>query len=89
MTCNLPSYLVGSPFGALFKQSTSPPLPSAWNHGDSSVFIQVGKNRLRAKYIGAGRDDTEAAAIRTYFPIPQECGLYYYEVEIINKGVGG
>jgi len=39
--------------------------------------------------LGAGRDDTEAAAIRTDFPIPQECGLYYYEVEIINKGVGG
>ncbi|CAG8579980.1 4221_t:CDS:2, partial [Paraglomus occultum] len=83
---HLPLYLIDSPFETLSKQSTSPTLPSAWNRNESIELIQVGKNGLRAKYIGGGSDD---AAIRTDYPIPRECGLYYYEVEIINKSLNG
>jgi len=50
---HLPLYLIGSPFESLSKRSTPPTLPSAWNHTESIELIQVGKNGLRAKYIGS------------------------------------
>jgi hypothetical protein len=33
--------------------------------------------------------DRDAAAVRTDHPIPPGCGMYYYEVEILNKGIRG
>ena len=33
--------------------------------------------------------DKEAAAVRTNCPMPRVCGIYYYEVEIIDKGAKG
>jgi hypothetical protein len=33
--------------------------------------------------------EKEAAAVRANFPMPRLCGIYYYEVEIINKGLKG
>ncbi|CAI2197972.1 16751_t:CDS:2, partial [Funneliformis geosporum] len=29
------------------------------------------------------------AAIRANFPIPEQCGLFYFEVDIIDKGENG
>ena len=33
--------------------------------------------------------DRDAAAVRAICPIPPACGVYYYEVEIINRGAKG
>lgn len=33
--------------------------------------------------------DKDAAACRTNFPIPPACGVYYYEIKILNKGQKG
>ena len=33
--------------------------------------------------------DRDAAAVRATCPIPPACGVYYYEVEIINRGIKG
>lgn len=33
--------------------------------------------------------DRDAAAVRAICPIPPACGVYYYEVEIINRGIKG
>lgn len=40
-------------------------------------------------YIGAGKDDTDISAVRSNFPFRPQCGLFYFEVEIISKGVDG
>ncbi|CAI2197291.1 3367_t:CDS:2, partial [Funneliformis geosporum] len=36
--------------------------------------------------LGGGKN---CAAIRANFPIPEQCGLFYFEIEIINKGENG
>jgi hypothetical protein len=33
--------------------------------------------------------ERDAAAVRAVCPIPPVCGVYYYEVEIINRGIKG
>lgn len=34
-------------------------------------------------------NDKDAAAVKTDHPIPVLCGVYYYEVHILSKGVHG
>jgi len=36
-----------------------------------------------------GESDEDSAAIRTNHPIPSQCVLFYFEVEIIDKGKNG
>ncbi len=38
---------------------------------------------------GLGESDEDSAAIRTNHPIPSQCVLFYFEVEIIDKGKNG
>ena len=38
---------------------------------------------------GSGKNQKDAAAVRANHPIPTGCGIYYYEVKIINKGRDG
>jgi len=44
---------------------------------------------LRVRYKGPGSDDRDAAAIRANNPVPDCMPVYYYEVEIANKGRDG
>lgn len=39
--------------------------------------------------LGAGKDDADISAVRSNFPFRPQCGLFYFEVEIISKGVDG
>jgi hypothetical protein len=39
--------------------------------------------------IGQGRTDADAASVRSNHPIPSECGIYYFEIEIISRGREG
>ncbi|CAI2187973.1 11717_t:CDS:2, partial [Funneliformis geosporum] len=34
-------------------------------------------------------EEENCAAIRANFPIPEQCGLFYFEVDIIDKGENG
>lgn len=36
-----------------------------------------------------GKQHSDAASVRTAYPIPSSCGLYYFEVRIISKGRNG
>jgi len=38
---------------------------------------------------GLGKIPKDAASIRTNYPIPPSCGIYYFEVKIISKGRDG
>lgn len=38
---------------------------------------------------GVGKSHNDAASVRTPYPIPAACGLYYFEVKIISKGRDG
>eukprot|EP00128_Syssomonas_multiformis_P017080 Colp12_sorted_trinity150504_noHs@2266 len=64
-------------------------LPTTWNQKDKNQFLDLTHNSLRVHYKGQGKDDTQAAAVRANHPIPSACGVYYYEVRVIDKGRDG
>lgn len=74
-------------------------LPSMFNEHDKSERLALttgrGKDGSRQSrtvvtFIGTGeRGDADAAAVRTDSPIPSSAGVYYYEVEILDKGLEG
>jgi len=33
--------------------------------------------------------DKDASAIRANYPMPRPCGVYYFEIEILNRGQKG
>ncbi|RIB00987.1 concanavalin A-like lectin/glucanase domain-containing protein [Gigaspora rosea] len=59
-------------------------LPTAWDIEDKSPFIDIDSNGLKVSYTDP--DDYKAVIIRANNPIPSECGIFYFEIKIINKG---
>ncbi|KAI8817776.1 concanavalin A-like lectin/glucanase domain-containing protein [Fimicolochytrium jonesii] len=71
------------------KQKKKLNLPTQWNAKDKNQSLDLAPNGLRITYTGPGQMDAHAAAVRTNYPIPPQCGLFYYEVTIISKGREG
>ncbi len=79
------------------QEMSQQPLPSAWDPHSTrsstmrdlqvSRYLQVSDTRV--KYVGPGSDDRDAAAVRTNHPVPPDCAVFYFEVEIVNKGRDG
>lgn len=66
------------------------PLPSRWTQFASGGALEVGPNGLDVKFVGQQKlTEHEAAATRTDYPMPRECGIYYFEVSVISKGKEG
>lgn len=66
------------------------PLPSAWDasvRSPASRYLSV--DGTRARYVGPGSDDRDAAAVRANHPVPPDCPIYYFEVEITSRGRDG
>lgn len=65
-------------------------LPSAWEpraagrsqHANSCLKI----DGLKLKHSGCGDDEPQPAAVRANHPIPPDCPLFYFEVEVVNGG---
>lgn len=64
-------------------------LPSAWNPNDKGQCVELSSDNRRLKYVGVGKDDTDAASVRSNFPMRSQCGIFYFEVEIVSKGRDG
>ncbi|XP_055325349.1 ran-binding proteins 9/10 homolog isoform X1 [Sitodiplosis mosellana] len=65
------------------------PLPRSWSSQEKCNSIGLTQNNLRVHYKGVGKSHNDAASVRTPYPIPAACGLYYFEVKIISKGRDG
>jgi hypothetical protein len=66
------------------------PLPSRWNEADKFAGLELQADGLELRYMGqANKHEHEAAAARADHPIPPQCGIYYYEVTILNKNKDG
>lgn len=63
------------------------PLPSRWNNQDKYNGLEVQGDGQEVKYTGtrSSERDHEASSIRTDHPIPPQCGIYYFEVEILSR----
>ena len=65
------------------------PRPFELNTSASNSFVDVGKDRLTAKYSGAGQHGTDVGAIQTSIPVPRQSFIYYYEMTVQDKGEKG
>ncbi|KAL4443421.1 hypothetical protein ABPG75_011158 [Micractinium tetrahymenae] len=66
------------------------PMPSAWDgsiRSPAQRYLSV--EGCRVKYIGPGSDDRDTAAVRANHPVPSDCPIYYFEVEITSRGRDG
>ncbi|GLI60772.1 hypothetical protein VaNZ11_003004 [Volvox africanus] len=69
-------------------------LPSAWEPRVTGIrnqhtmqYLKVDGTRVR--YVGPGDEDSQAATIRSNYPLPADCPLYYFEVKVADKGQAG
>ncbi|PKC72276.1 SPRY-domain-containing protein [Rhizophagus irregularis] len=98
----LPEYLADTSFAELYYNNSNTEksqfdkdplenleLPTAWNVDDKCTHLSVDPDKLRVNYIGSGKNDIDAAAIRANHPMPPQCGLFYFEVDVISKGKDG
>jgi len=63
------------------------PLPSRWNNQDKNTGLEVQGDGQEVKFTGtrASERDHEASSIRTDYPIPPQCGIYYFEVTLLSR----
>lgn len=68
-----------------------PPLPSRWNSQDKFGGLEVLSDGQEVKFTGAkspadrNHEAYEACSIRADHFMPQQCGIYYFEVTIISR----
>lgn len=65
------------------------PLPRQWSAKDKCQSLSLSMSNLRVTYKGPGKTHKDAASVRTDFPIPAACGIYYFEVKVLSKGRDG
>lgn len=78
---HLPSYLQGHP------RASSLTLPTVFSDADKHSNLSLDPGGLCVAFTSTGLgDDNDASAIRTDDPIPSTVGIYYYEVEVKDRG---
>ena len=92
----LPSYLRHSSYSFLFSTTPSSslpnsiPLPTSWDPLDKCALLELSSNSLECSFRGSAKyGDRDAAAVRANHSVPTETGVWYFEVEVLNKGVSG
>ncbi|KAI4640382.1 hypothetical protein J4E93_008588 [Alternaria ventricosa] len=65
------------------------PWPTRWNDADRFPQLELEDGQRLAKFSGSQKTHDEAASVRADFPMPRQCGIYYYEVTVVSKGKDG
>lgn len=63
--------------------------PTKWSTKEKWTHISLSQDNLKASYNGPGKSHKDAASVRSNHSIPQNCGIYYFEIKIISKGRDG
>ncbi|CAG8446439.1 7521_t:CDS:2 [Cetraspora pellucida] len=81
----LPDYLKDSLLDRYNRELKYPiPIPTCWNVNDCSSDLKIDDNLLSVRYKG----NRKAAAVRANYYIPEETGIYYFEVDVLDGGNG-
>ena len=62
----------------------SEPLPTELNTIDHPRFLAVSKDKLTVR-VGRGNHSQDVGAVRTEWPCPQRCLVYYFEVTVADS----
>ncbi|KAF1835327.1 SPRY-domain-containing protein [Decorospora gaudefroyi] len=72
-----------------FTDESVSPWPTRWNEADRFSQLELEDSGRLAKFSGTQKTHDEAAAVRADFPMPRQCGIYYYEITVVSKGKEG
>ncbi|MBA7491038.1 hypothetical protein ES702_01583 [subsurface metagenome] len=61
------------------------PLPARLSSTDKYKDLELFSDGLDVKYNGVTGKELEAASIRSDYPMPPQCGIFYYEITITQK----
>lgn len=64
---------------------TVSPLPSRWNKEDKEAALEVLGDGCEVKYTGRVGSDIEASAVRADNYMSASCGVYYFEIVVLNR----
>ncbi|KAJ2860054.1 hypothetical protein GGH94_005747 [Coemansia aciculifera] len=71
------------------ESSSEQRLPSGWQPVKNLANMAVDSDRVSLRYTGPGRQDQDAAMVRSNYSIPTHTGVYYFEVTIKSRGQSG
>ncbi|KAI9480498.1 MAG: concanavalin A-like lectin/glucanase domain-containing protein [Benjaminiella poitrasii] len=64
-------------------------LPSAWDVKAKGEFIDMSLDHLQLTYRGNGKDELEVSSARANHAMRRQCGVYYFEIQVLSKGIDG
>ncbi|KAK4514601.1 U4/U6-U5 snRNP complex subunit prp31 [Mucor velutinosus] len=64
-------------------------LPSAWDLKAKGENIDISRDYMQLTYRGNGKDESDVASVRANYAMRKQCGIYYFEIKVISKGVDG
>jgi len=65
-------------------------LPTCWDEADRCALLELTSDGLGVSFAGSAKyGDRDAAAVRANRPVPPQAGVYYYEVQVLDKGLSG
>ncbi|KAI8979333.1 concanavalin A-like lectin/glucanase domain-containing protein [Mycotypha africana] len=70
---------------ALIKQDFR--LPTGWWREVKNKNLDISLNGLEIYCRGNGKDDTEIGTVRGNRAIKRQCGIYYFEIEVLSKSI--
>ncbi|KAK4121115.1 SPRY-domain-containing protein [Parathielavia appendiculata] len=60
------------------------PLPSRWNKDDKEAALEVLSDGYEVRHTGRASSDHEASAVRADHYMSPSCGVYYFEITVLN-----
>jgi len=76
--------VVGKPTFQAEEDDTVSPLPSRWNRDDKEAALEVLGDGYEVRHTGRASSEHEASAIRADHFISPSCGVYYFEITVLN-----
>ncbi|KAJ3352175.1 Ran-binding protein 9 [Kappamyces sp. JEL0680] len=65
-------------------------LPTCFNLKSKTQYAELEPGNLQVAYSGQGKGaEIDTATVRGNAAIPPGCGIYYYEIKVVNKGRDG
>lgn len=66
------------------EDDTVSPLPSRWDKDDKEAALEVLGDGYEVRHTGRASSDHEASSVRADHYMSPSCGVYYYEITVLN-----
>ncbi|KAK3309108.1 uncharacterized protein B0T15DRAFT_491641 [Chaetomium strumarium] len=77
--------IVEKPMYPAEEDDTVSPLPSRWNKDDKEAALEVLGDGYEVRHTGRASSEHEASAVRADHHMSPSCGVYYFEITVLNK----